>query len=634
MKNLFVFATLVCMAFSCNAPEKQEKTRDVDADLEKILKGTEPLTLRWIKAQTESWSDLSVDQIIAQKTIKPILAHGGYEPWASKKAVIWTNNEEYTGKFEIIDVQRNSQPPAEPIVYTGELKKAGNHIWGGNNLIADFSDFKTPGLYKLRLRLNETYETTDSYYFPIKENLYAELAEKAADWFAYQKCGVEVEGWYEACHLNDAKLESEEKCVTGGWHDAGDYNKWPTYTPPPLVALSMLYEEQYHHKEENKKGREILDELAWELSFLCKVQKDDGTFYSIISKEDKPWLWAGVPELEEQRVGVNFNVGNGDPASISSGIKIGAAVLKSAIHLKQHYPELADSSLNLTKKVYDRAIAVDYNTKEYEQDKQDYLSIQSALLSANLSLLAFEEDEKYEKDAEKRAEAILKAQSPEGIFYSDYDQESKAYWPDMYLTALYDYYHFTENDRLKKSIEEAFINYSNFYVTHAEKSAFGHTGKYENNEFSLIMENKTAGYNAWALAFTYSLTGDEKYRETAVHNFNWILGYNPADVSMMAGVGFGPGAYHHRYTSIPGHEDGIVPGGVLNGIKAGTGDLLFLGDEGAENFVIGYYLPKDYPAIDTDARGWTYAWWPNEYHIPNNAYFIMAANMLSQAGKK
>ncbi|MFN6945029.1 MAG: glycoside hydrolase family 9 protein [Cytophagaceae bacterium] len=628
-RNL-VYLFLILMA--CSTPQKKEE-RNVEQDLEKILKGVKPLTLRWIKAKTETWSPLAENQIIAQQTMRPIIAHGGYEPWATKRAVVWTNNNTYSGSFEIIDVRTNCQPPNEPVVFKGELKPAGKHIWGGNNLVADFSEFDKPGFYKVRLKLNETYETTDSWYFPIKEGLYHELAEKASEWFQYQRCGVEVPGWYEACHLDDAKLEGHDKNVTGGWHDAGDYNKWPTYTPPPLFALSMFHETSAN-KMSKGKADYILEELAYELSFLCKVQKEDGTFYSIISKEDKPWLWAGVPELEGQRVGVNFNVGNGDPTSTDNCIKIGAAVLKSANLIKKDYPALADSAFKLAETVYQRAIAVNYESEEFEQEQKDYLGIQGALLNANLSFYKYTGDKKYLEDAKARVDNLLKAQTSEGTFYNDYAKTSFSTWPDVYLLSLYEYYQSTDNKEIKDKIASAFKKYSDYYVAFAAKSPFGHTGRIDNGAHSQIMENKTAGFNAWALSFTYLLTGEKKYRDVAVNNLNWILGFNPADVSMMAGVGFGPGAYHHRYTSIPGREDGIVPGGVLNGIKAGTGDLLFLGDEGAENFVIGYYLPKDYPAIDTDVHGWTYAWWPNEYHIPNNAYFIMAAYMLDQAGKK
>lgn len=601
--------------------------RSQESELDKILKGTNPKTLRYIKAKTESWSELAPDQIIAQKTIKPIIAHAGYEPNSPKFAVIWTNNIQYTGQFEIIDLLNNNQPPKEPIVYTGNLKSYGNHIWGGNNLIADFSDFKKPGFYKIRLKLDQNSETTDSYSFEIREGLYQELATKASDWFNYQLCGVKVEGWYDACHLDDAKLHGNEKSLTGGWHDAGDYNKWPIYTPSPLYALSM-YQDVFTDKD-IPNFEKVRNNLAWELSFLCKAQKEDGTFYSIISSEEKPWIWAGTPENEPQRVAVNYNVGNGDPRDAAHCIQIAAGVLKAASTLKGSHPALIDSCLKLAHKPYERVQALNYNKESQQQERNDYLSIQSGILGCDLGFWNLTGNKKYLKDAEKRVKILLEARNVEGRFYSNYEKTWTVTHPNLHMTTLYEYYRLFPNSEYSKNIEKAFIQHADFFLAHTAKTPFANAGVFHGQNYSLITDNKSAGFNSWAFAVAYSFSQNTEHLKMAIDNLNWILGFNPADVSMMAGVGVGPGAYHHRYTSIPGHQDGIVPGGVLNGIKAGDGNLLFLGDEGAENYVIGYNLPVDYPAIDTDVKGWTYAWWPNEYHIPNNAYFIMAATQLA-----
>jgi hypothetical protein len=60
--------------------------------------------------------------------------------------------------------------------------------------------------------------------------------------------------------------------------------------------------------------------------------------------------------------------------------------------------------------------------------------------------------------------------------------------------------------------------------------------------------------------------GFDRGRELAECQINWILGCNPAGVSLMEGVGssFVPG-YHHRYNAIPGNPRGAVPGAILNG---------------------------------------------------------------------
>ncbi|MCK4700982.1 MAG: hypothetical protein KAT38_11620, partial [Bacteroidales bacterium] len=120
--------------------------------------------IRWIRQKLESWSPLATGQIIAQPTLRPIISHGGYAVDGTKKAIIWANNSKLTGTFELLDALNNRQhPDPQPVVYSGNLEEAGNHIWGGNNYIADFSDFRQEGLYFIRVKVNETNEVTDSY---------------------------------------------------------------------------------------------------------------------------------------------------------------------------------------------------------------------------------------------------------------------------------------------------------------------------------------------------------------------------------------------------------------------------------------------------------------------------------------
>ena len=94
--------------------------------------------IRRIRQKIDSWSPLASGQIIAQPTLRPIISHGGYASYGTKKAVIWANNSKLTGTFELLDALNNRQHPApQPVVYSGNLEEAGNHIWGGNNYNAD-----------------------------------------------------------------------------------------------------------------------------------------------------------------------------------------------------------------------------------------------------------------------------------------------------------------------------------------------------------------------------------------------------------------------------------------------------------------------------------------------------------------
>jgi len=59
-----------------------------------------------------------------------------------------------------------------------------------------------------------------------------------------------------------------------------------------------------------------------------------------------------------------------------------------------------------------------------------------------------------------------------------------------------------------------------------------------------------------------------------------------------------------------------------------------IGDFRTGNFVVSDDLPVDYPIIDTDVWGWTYAYKTNEYWTLNNAWFIMGALQMEKAMKE
>ena len=101
---------------------------------------------------------------------------------------------------------------------------------------------------------------------------------------------------------------------------------------------------------------------------------------------------------------------------------------------------------------------------------------------------------------------------------------------------------------------------------------------------------------------------------------------------MMAGVGKGPGCYHHRYSFTEGGRDGVVPGGVMIGINPGNGGPLELGDI-TKNFIIAE-VPIDYPIFDTGTWGWTYAYKTSEYACSKNDSFIRGASQITKALRK
>jgi hypothetical protein len=71
---------------------------------------------------------------------------------------------------------------------------------------------------------------------------------------------------------------------------------------------------------------------------------------------------------------------------------------------------------------------------------------------------------------------------------------------------------------------------------------------------------------ATLVAKAYRYKPDPRYLAFIYDQFNWTLGNNPYDISLMEGQGsLFPPSYHHRYT-FAGVARGAVPGSVCNGI--------------------------------------------------------------------
>lgn len=134
------------------------------------------------------------------------------------------------------------------------------------------------------------------------------------------RCGADVSDVVDghqfehgACHLDDGFLDfaggrvGKRKDGSGGWHDAGDYNK---YSVNAAFTLGMMLTAWEHFQqklaglkldipESGNQTPDFLDEARWELDWLFKMQADDGSVYHKISTRN----FGGFipPEKESER---------------------------------------------------------------------------------------------------------------------------------------------------------------------------------------------------------------------------------------------------------------------------------------------------------------------------------------------
>ena len=246
----------------------------------------------------------------------------GYRPEAVKVAVI---RDPVTG----FDADESFEPGSTYAVvdaFSGERVHTGSPMpWNGGAVDTssgdraswfDFSSVTAPSAYYVL----DTERGVRSPVFVVSADVYRELLKHAVRTYFYQRAGQEKDAafagdaWADtASHLRpgqdaEARLFSApddattERDVSGGWYDAGDYNKYTNWTAEYVIDLLRAYRERpdiwsddYDIPESGNGVPDILDEVKWGLAWLVKMQSDDGSLLSIVGldHESPPSAAAG-----------------------------------------------------------------------------------------------------------------------------------------------------------------------------------------------------------------------------------------------------------------------------------------------------------------------------------------------------
>lgn len=233
----------------------------------------------------------------------------GYLPESEKIAVI---RDPQTG----YDADESFSPGSEYAlvnalteekVFTGSIEswKSGSEDASSGDIVwwFDFSSYSEQGVYYILDISNDL----KSYNFWISKGVYNEVLKQAVRTFFYQRAGYEKEAQYagenwadEASHVgplqdkncrifSDPGNADTEKDLHGGWYDAGDYNKYTSWTANYVVEMMKAYLENptvwtdnYNIPESGNDIPDLLDEAKWGINYLLRLQLDDGSVLCIV----------------------------------------------------------------------------------------------------------------------------------------------------------------------------------------------------------------------------------------------------------------------------------------------------------------------------------------------------------------
>lgn len=168
----------------------------------------------------------------------------------------------------------------------------------------DFSSVQTPGNYYVYDPVNNF----SSYEFDIREDIYSSILEATGRMFYYNRCGMGKSepfaeaNWTDGMNfaqdqnarfVDDPNNVSLYRDVSGGWFDAGDYNKYVNYTNNTLHDLLWAYQQapdvftdNWNIPESGNNIPDILDEIKWELDWLLKMVNPDGRVHMKVGSID------------------------------------------------------------------------------------------------------------------------------------------------------------------------------------------------------------------------------------------------------------------------------------------------------------------------------------------------------------
>jgi hypothetical protein len=286
----------------------------------------------------------SVAQVISEFII---VDQFGYLPESKKIAVLKDPQEGF-------DAAKSYTPGLNFSVVnatTGEkVFRAARTTWGSGKTEAssgdkawhfNFSVVTTPGTYYI---LDEE-NNLRSYDFVISHNVYNEVLKQAMRSFFYQRAGFKKDAvfagpeWADsASHIGpsqdkncrsffDKTNPASERDLSGGWYDAGDYNKYTNWTANYVVELMKAYIEKpeawaddYNIPESGNGIPDILDETKWGIDFLLRMQQEDGSVLSIVGESHASPPSSATGPSYYGRASTSATANTAAALAISSGI--------------------------------------------------------------------------------------------------------------------------------------------------------------------------------------------------------------------------------------------------------------------------------------------------------------------------
>ena len=427
--------------------------------------------------------------------------------------------------------------------------------------VADFSAVREPGVYR-----REAVGAGASARFRVGPEVYEAPFAAAVRAMYLWRCGAEVRAEHggvtyshAACHTEDAFLDfvgggHTRRDAVGGWHDAGDYNKYVVNAGVTVGIMLRAWEEfgpairrvDLGLKDAQGPLPRYLAELKWELDWLLKMQAADGSVQHKVSTRD----FGPMIQPEEEKTERYFT-----PWSSAATADFVAMTAQAARVFRPFDDAYARRCLEAARKSYaflnahaesHRADLAGFTTGAYQtNDADDRLWAAAEMWETTGEAL-------YLKDFETRARAFDKK--------LDFDWG----WGDVKNLGMLTYLFSTRAGRdagLVRQVGDALTRTADEIV--AARDAHGYARPLGTKYY--WGANGGVANTTLVLRAANRIAPKAVYVETALDAIHHLLGRNFYGRSFVTGVGDNPPLHPHDRRSVSQGEKPPWPGYLVGG---------------------------------------------------------------------
>jgi len=483
----------------------------------------------------------------------------GFLPEGPKQATIAAPCKEFT----LVRVTDNT------VVFSGEASESIRTAESDTNeqvQIIDFTKFVTPGQYRIKVA-----GVGSSVPFTISKDIWNTPYEVVARAMYLWRCGTAVENtWngityrHAACHMEDGWLDyvngsHTQLHSTGGWHDAGDYNK---YTVNAGVSIGMMLKaaEQFPDQvatdkleipESGNHVPDLLDEVRWEIEWLFTMQTDDGRVYHKVSARDfKFW---GPPEKD---TAIRYITS----WSTTATADFVAMMAETSRAWRPYDTAFADRCLAAAKKGWAVLVA---HPQQVDSDQAAFITGGYAPKDTSHRLWAASElwettgETEYLSELEKGAEAFSCEFTKTGPNWVEVQDLAFA----TYLLTCHPQ---VRNAKIVARLSDNLIKRVQAIVTMSQKNGYARPLGGERETWSWGANGTIAGQTL-LLHLADRIRPNPDYRATAIHALDFLFGRNYHCRSYVTGLGANPPQHPHDRRGEPAWPGYLIGGGWPDG---------------------------------------------------------------------